>query len=145
MSSSSKNQEDAKIRFRHYMEPAIFLGYDQDTDTITFRCPECGHIDTCPGYPPSWEHRCKQCTQGLILYNHQEWTIRIREEKSKKKKLAEEIVPFMASFSAVLLSYLFLKSVDEFSSLDLFSGAVLTIIGGFCFRFAYAILHSYFD
>ena len=69
----------------------------------------------------------------------------IIEEKAKKKRLAEEILPFIASFSAVLISYLFFLSVNGDFSLTFLSGATLTIIGGFCFRFAYAILVNYFD
>lgn len=144
MSSLRKDQKDeGRIIEGPVFEPVVFLGYDKNTDTTTYRCPECGYIDKCPGDPPSIYHSCKKCTRALYLFNHKELESISREDKDNKKKRAEAIIPFIASFSTVLFTYIFLKSVDGYCSIDAISWVVLTIFGGICFLFGYVILDDY--
>ena len=119
-------------------EPAIFLRYDEENDTTTFKCYKCSHIDYCEGNPTNSDVNCKN---GLIIYNHDQWAALTKVEKQKKRRIAEDIVPFIVSF----LSFLFFKFArdylrDDINSIDIADFIIFTIIGGFCFRVAYAVL-----
>lgn len=118
-------------------DAAVFLSYNGETDRTSFKCYNCGHIDSCPGNPQETEVHCKKCEAGLLIFHHDPWASSVRDAERRKRRLAEEIIPFIASLiSALIVTF---SGIVSFNFLQILA---LTIIGGVCFRVAYVVIRS---
>jgi hypothetical protein len=147
----NKYEELAKnhgIALGHMISIYDILGYHESTDSIEFKCSICKSIYTSPNPPLGEEKdfRCEKCKIILTLLNYsryEEWKKDvIKKKKARNKRIAQSVIPFVASSCAVLLTYAFFSSEGE-SPFGWGTAIVLIIFGGFCFAFGFVILREF--